>query len=402
MTMTQAMARMIKARVGLIAREPFFAHLAMSKLELVEDPKCENTWTDGRRMGFNPEYVMGAETIDQLEAVMAARVAACALGHPFRRGARDEKMWNLASAYCVNEYVSKAGFRLPQGAELDPRFDGMYVEQVFSQLSQEQPPEPPQGGGGASSGAGDQSSPGEGDGESSGSAPATGEVRDATSESDGEQAASEAERADQEADWQTSAAQAAQAAKGAGKLAGGAERLAAAVMQPRVDWREALQRYLRAKAKDDYTMRRPNRNLMLHGIIAPSLQSSRCGTLGFAIDYSASITQSNVDQFTAEVEDAREMIRPERVIVVIFDTGIRQAFEFGDGEPIVLPPVRGGGGTDFRPAVRYFNALESAPEVLVYLTDLDCQSFEPEPEYPVVWVSTRAGSPPYGEVILMY
>ena len=422
---------MLKARVGLLSKEPMFGHLAM-KLDLVEDSKCETSWTDGRRLGFNPEWLAGVETIAELESIMAHHVATCALSHPFRRGTRDAKLWNEASDHCVNEYVTKAGFSLPAGSTYDPKYDGMYVEQVYAQLKVEQgdgedgPQDQPgadgapgQDGDGTGSGGqrgGDQSggdqpgesddgesgdSPGDADGADSGQgASPTGEVRDATGE-DGE-AASDAERADQEADWSTSVAQAAQAAKGAGRLSGDAERLALAAAQPRVDWREALQRLLRARAKEDYSMRRPNKRLMPFGLIAPSLDSVRCGPLGFAVDYSSSITQSNVDQFTAEVEDARATIRPESVVVMVFTTDVVKVLEFGDGEPIELPPVRSGGGTDFAPPILAFNEREVQPEVVVYLTDLDCSSFAPEPEYPVVWVSTKPGNPPYGEVIQMY
>jgi len=138
------------------------------------------------------------------------------------------------------------------------------------------------------------------------------------------------------------------------------------------------------------------------GIIAPSLDSPRCGTLGFAVDYSSSITQNNVDQFCSELEEARASLNPERVVVTVFTTHVCEVLKFESGEPIVLPPVRSGGGTSFVGPVEYFDQSEERIEVLVFLTDLDCASFAPEPTYPVVWVSTRKGVAPYGDVILMY
>lgn len=428
-TQSEAMQRMIKGRVGLIAREPFFATLALEKLTLVEDAKCESTWTDGRRLGFNPERILKADSIDELEAIWAHHVATCALGHPFRRGARDEKLWNEASDHVVNGYITKAGFKLPEGSLYDQRFDGMYVEQVYHQLKQEQMPPEEGDDDGDSKGGTDSAGVGGGDdtgdmeptddpsagkpsvpGDRSGAAgdgagaAATGEVRDATSEdgSSDNQPASEAELAEQAKDWETCVAQAEQAARGAGRLSADVERMAKSAVAPRVDWREALQRLLKAKSKDDYSLRRPHKRSFTMGFIMPSLDAPRCGPLGFAIDYSSSIRQHEVDQFSAEVEDARATLNPEKIIVMIFTTSVVQYLEFNPGEPIELPPVRSGGGTDFAPPVIRMNECETPPEVLVYLTDLDCSSFAPEPEYPVVWVTTLKTEAPYGEVIRMY
>lgn len=390
-TMTEAMQRMIKGRVGLIAREPFFATLALSKLELIEDSSCESSWVDGRRLGFNPDRVLAADSMDEIEAIWAHHVATCALGHPFRRGAREIKLWNEASDHCVNSYITKAGFHLPEGSVYDSRFDGMYAEQIYTQLAQErQPPESDNGGGQSESG--DDSS-----------AQATGEVRDAPSGDEAEQQpASPAEMAEQEGDWQTAVAQAAQAARGAGKLGGGTDRIAQAGVSPRVEWREALQRLLRARSKDDYNLRKPSRRHMMFGLLVASLDSPRCGPLAFAIDYSGSIQQSQIDQFTAEVQDAAATLNPERVIVLAFDHGVKSVLEFAPSEPIELPPVCSGGGTSFIEPVLKMNDYEVEPEVLVFLTDLDSSRFAPEPDYPVVWVTTQPGTAPYGEIINMY
>lgn len=425
--MTEATERMIKGRIGLIAREPFFAQLALEKLTLVEDAKCKTTWTDGRRLGFNPEYVLAADSIGKLEAVWAHHVATCALGHPFRRGARKEDKWNEASDHVVNDYIQKAGFALPEGSLYDPRFDGMYVEQVYKLLTEEQEGDddgqgtggagsapgagsdasrgndvPEAGSAPAGSGRGDPSESGEGPGDGAG-VDATGEVRDATSE-DGaseDQPASPSELADQADDWRTAVAQAEQAARGAGKIGGETERLAKAARDAKVNWAEALQRLLKARAKEDYTLRRPHRRSYLIGAVMPSLMSEACGTLAFGIDYSGSTTQENINQFTTEVEEARLALNPERVIVYVFDDGIRQTLEFGPGEPIEVPAVRAGGGTSFVHPVLACNELEIEPEVLVFLTDLDSSKFAPEPTYPVVWVTTGKTFAPYGDVIQM-
>ena len=422
--MTEAMERMIKGRVGLIQREPFFATLALEKLTLIEDAKAKTTWCDGRRLGFNPEHVLAQDSLDQIESVWAHHVATCALGHPFRRGARDEKLWNDASDHVVNGYIQKAGFKLPDGSLYDGRFDGMYVEQVYHQLKQEQMPPQEDGNDGDSQGgddvqgagasAGDGPQNGDPDGRRGDSGPdpatpgsadgdgvdATGEVRDATSE--GGDDASEADAAEQAKDWETSVAQAAQAALGAGRLSSPAEHLAKQGLATRVDWREALQRLLKAKSKDDYSLRKPHKRSYIMGFIVPSLDAPRCGPLAFAIDVSGSISKQEKDQFIAEIEDARLTVNPERIHVWAFADGITHELVFENGEPVEIERLIGTGGTSFVEPVQRANDLEVQPEVLVYLTDLDSSSFASEPDYPVVWVTTRKTFAPYGEVIRMY
>jgi predicted metal-dependent peptidase len=387
--MNDAMQRMIKGRIGLITREPFFATLALSRLNLVEDPKCKTHWVDGKRLGFNPAWALAA-TMDELEAAWAHQVLTCALGHPFRRGSRDEKLWNDASDYTVNPSIQRSGFKLPEGALIDPRFDGMYTEAIFSELKREQIPQPEDGGG-------------EGSPRQQPSGNDLGEVRDSPGGDGGEaeQPASAAEMAEQEADWQTAVAQAAQAARGAGKLSGDMERLSRVILEAKVDWREALQRKLLAKAKDDYSWARPNRHFIPYNMYLPSLDSRRCGILAFAIDVSGSINQPTVDQFVAEVHDARAILKPEKVVILMFDTTVKAFFEFDPGEPIVIR-AQAGGGTAFTGPVLELEERGIVPEVLVYLTDLCSSEFPAEPDYPVVWVTTRPGEAPFGEVIPMY
>lgn len=407
--MTSAMERVIRGRVGLITREPFFGMLALDRLTLVEDPKAETHWVNGRQFGFNPEWSLKTP-IGEIETALAHQVLTCALGHPFRRGARDAKLWNEASDTVVNLELKKAGFSLPDDAQVDPNFEGKYAEEIYATLKLMQPDPEEEGGGKGDNQRDFQSGPGGGgpdydtrDKEGQ-DAPANsmGEVRDAPGGEDGdeanEQPASAAKMAEQEADWQTSVAQAAQAARGAGKLSGDMERNVSSMLNAKVAWQEALQRLILSRAKDDYSWAKPNRRLLPFGVYAPSMDSPRCGVLAFAVDGSGSITQTMFDQAAAEVEAARDILKPEKVVVLLFDTAVRQVDVFHEHTPIEIK-MQGGGGTRFDEPIRILDELGVTPEVLVYLTDLDSTVFAPEPAYPVIWVSTSKTVAPYGDVI---
>lgn len=395
------MERMVKARSGLCASEPFFWTLA-TRLEFIADEKTKTTATDGRKLRFNPEWAE-ATPMPELEAVIAHHVLSCALGHPLRREGRDAKTWNDASDYVVNAELQRAGFQLPEGSLLDPRFDGMHTEMVYKQLKDEQSEEQ-QGddqnqAGGDDQGQGSSGQSGQEPGDPSGKGDdATGHFDDATGE-DG-QPADAAERAEQEEEWQVAVAQAAQVAKACGKLPGGIERAVDELLNPKVNWREALQRYFKQRAKDDYSWSRPNRRFAHRGLYLPSLDGMKIGKLAFAIDMSGSIGQDEINQFCSEMEDVRRTIKPEEVIALCFDTQVKEVLRFGEDDPIEVK-AHAGGGTAFDDPPRVLEELGIEPEALVYLTDLDSSAFPPEPPYPVLWVSNFKQHAPFGDVIMM-
>lgn len=424
----QALLRLQKARMGLVQTSVFFTTLCL-RLEMKVDPEAKHAfWTDGVTLGVHP--IAALETpMPELEGTLARATLNSALGHPTRREHREAKMWSEAAGHVACLEVLAAGLKLPPGAPANPAYAGMTVEQVYAmmQSAAEQDPgtkgtnknsSPSQGSPGQSGSPGPapttpaagkpqggtpsapptpaNGSPGQpesADGTGGEPLPQSGEVRDAPGD--------EAATSSQDGTWQQAIAQATQLARAAGELPGGLERAAEKAVAARVSWREALQRYFKERAKDDSTWTKPNRRFMMDfGIYLPSLESVKMGPLVFAVDMSGSVGQKAIDQFFSEIDSARQECGPEYVLILPFDSEIREAFRFdGDEESVVK--AKSGGGTDFRPAVEYLAREGITPEALVYLTDLDCTHFATEPEYPVLWVTTRKAFAPYGDVIEM-
>lgn len=410
MEMSPQMERLHRARSGLVMASPFFGSLALM-LNMKVDPKSKHAfWIDGTTIGVHPG-VVDEMPMDELEGMLARATLHAALGHPIRRAGRDAQRWNEAAAHVASLEVLGSGMKLPQGSPADPQYNGMTVEQVYNLLAP--PPSDEEGKGeGQGQGQGDagsggkgkpstdpgatpQGAPGEpGDPSQGEAAPTpeegTGEVRDAEGDA--------AELEQQAAQWQEAVAQAAQVARAQGNLPGNLERAAQKVVDAKVAWREALQRFFKAKAQDDHSWLKPSRRYLPLGLYLPGLDSVRMGPLVFAVDMSGSVGQEAIDQFFAEVETARVECNPEYILVLPFDSQVRAALKF-EGDDTIEIKARAGGGTDFAPAVAWLREHEINPEALVYLTDLECNSFAVEPEYPVLWVSTRPGKAPYGEII---
>jgi hypothetical protein len=130
----------------------------------------------------------------------------------------------------------------------------------------------------------------------------------------------------------------------------------------------------------------------------PSVERRGLGEIVIAVDTSGSISKMELEQFAGEISSISEEAQPETIHVVYCDAAVQSAEEFTASEPVRLEP-KGGGGTDFRPVFQWVEENDIAPACLVYLTDLCCDSFPAEPEYPVLWVTDSRRIAPFGETV---
>lgn len=409
--------RVQAARLNLILDQPFFGVLAL-RLKIKADPSCKTAWVDGRTMGYNPEFVENL-THGQLVGLIAHEVMHCACGHPWRRDDRDAKRWNVAADHAINPILVKSGFKLPEGALLDPAYDGKNAEWIYARQPEPQPQPQDDEEGSESS----QSSSGQGDGDQSDQGEASdepaddqsgdqpGDDQDAQDDQEGQgepeqpgevrDAPDDAtEDGSTEGDWKAAVQQAANAAKAQGKLPGDLERFAADTAEPAVDWRSALRRFVQDTASADYTWRTPSPRYVARGLYMPSLRSEEMGPLVVAIDTSGSCDSVLLAQFEAEVVAIVDEMSPSQVHVMYCDARVHRTDTFERGEEIKFNPV-GGGGTAFAPVFEAIKDLDEDPVAVVYLTDL-WGSFPTEvPEVPTLWATTHEREVPFGEVLLV-
>ncbi len=387
MTITEAKDKLQKARAGLVLSQPFFASMAL-RLTIKEDSDCETLWTDGKTLGYNPSYIDGL-SLDECKGVLCHAVMHCACGHSFRRQERDTTRWNEACDYAINGLLDAADVTLPEGKYLDHSYDGKAAEEIYASL-----PEPLQNDSGQGSGTGSGNDNNDQQSQDPGKC---GEVRDGKDE-DGN-IASQAELQQQEQEWKVALSQASQQAKAQGCMPGGMDRLVQDILEPLVNWREVLRRFVDQTAKSDYSWMRPNRRYIAAGLYLPSLKSEELGPIVVAIDTSGSIDRNLLDQFASEVtailQDYRTTCK-----VIYCDSRVTGVEEFTqDDLPLKLNP-RGGGGTDFRPVFDLVEETGELPACLIYLTDMYGSFPESEPSYPILWASVGCGiEAPFGETV---
>jgi predicted metal-dependent peptidase len=408
--MTEAETKFRKARATLILDQPFFGALAL-RLKAKEDPNCKTMWTDGTNAGFNPDHIM-KQPMEELKAALCIQLLRLAAQHHCRRGERQQGTWDRAGEFAVTGILDKAGtFALPKNAMLSNQYDNLEAEAIYTRLkeiedksqppqNQPQPQQQPGPGQGKGQGKGKPqpgNEPGQGPPQPD---PTGGEVRD-TPGKDGQQA-TEAEKEQQKQDWKIATQQAAQAAKSCGKLPGDVLRLVEDILEPVIDWKEALRQFVDRISRNDYSWRRPNSRYMSTGVILPTLYNQELPPIVIAVDTSGSINQDELKQFAGEIDDILNQY-PTTLTVIYCDTKVRHTEIFtAEDRPIHLE-AKGGGGTKFSPVFEAVNQIEDEPACVVYLTDMEVREkdFGPEPVYPVLFVNTgkRCNPPPFGEMI---
>jgi predicted metal-dependent peptidase len=379
-TQRDPMKVMLAARTALVLDQPFFGALAL-RLELQADPSCDTAWVDGRTIGFNPEFIAGL-TQDECVAIVGHEVMHCAMGHPWRRSGRDNRQWNVACDYAINPVLKSSGFKLPERGLLDPQYEGKSSEWIYDRL--------PPGNDSPDKSGGEGEGEGEGEGGGQPQPDPLGEVRDAPDDGQ-EDGATEAE-------WQEAVQQAAQTAKKRGSLPSALDRFAKAAVQPRVDWRSALWRFVQERARADYSWTQPNRRYLPLGLYLPALQNQELGEIVWGFDTSGSVDDVLVAQFRSEIEAVAQDLQPTRVHVIYCDSRVQGVQTFERGDPIELRP-RGGGGTRFEPVFEIIEELGIQPACVIYLTDMEGSFPDEEPDYPVLWATTSEAPAPFGEKV---
>lgn len=382
--MMTAKEKVIKARSLLVLDDCFFGSLVL-RLKMVEDLSCNTLWVDGSEMGFNPKFV-DSVSMEVLEGCLCHEVMHCALSHHTRRGDRDPKKWNVAADYAVNPLILDK-FALPDGVLINPDFSGLSAEEIYSRLPDQGPGQDGSGPGGS-----------QGQDDSSSDPGGCGEVRDLPGDDGG--VASAADLSKSESEWRVAVAQAAQQARAFGSLPAGVSRVVQDIVNPKVDWRSILHRFMDTVSSSDYSWSPPNRRHVYSGLYLPSCRERQLGTVVVAVDTSGSIDQKSLDLFASELSAILRDFRAE-TYVIYCDSSIQGIEHFYQGDfPDKLNPM-GGGGTDFRPVFEWIDKENINPSCVIYFTDLDGRFPDTSPMFPVLWVTDQKGvnDPGFGELL---
>ncbi len=444
----EALLRMQKARSELLFSHPFFGSLAL-KLVLTSDTKCANLWTDGKILAYNPHFI-SVMSHEHIMASQAHEILHIVCNHHVRRKGRREKLWNKACDYAINGLLLEAGFSLPENLLLyDKTYADKSVDEIYECLCKIQDNQELHGG--AQNALTAEQSEKNAEDAKSGDVNATeegseaeskdeqakgtqGNIKDANSDTkasvsssgdapadDFKQSSAEQnffgeikdhpllridnkenrQKAEEESLIQM--AQAIHSAEGHGDVPMGLLRLYKTRIRPTLDWQILLQRFIENCNDGDYSWSMPNKRYISYDIYLPSRKEPRIALIALAIDASGSIDNDTLGMFCSELEKILENF-DTNLFVIYHDTKIQKHDYFSRSDRPLRLFVQGGGGTSYKHVPEYIHKENIQPTCLLWFTDLECTFFPEEPNYPVVWLTTKKAqkAPPFGEVLHLF
>ena len=324
----------------------------------------------------------------------------------------NQKMANLAADFVVNDIIENIKgtvsgsqeriVELPDGAVYDAMFHNWSMREVYNYLKQHAKPNPnkgkgkpnPQGGQGnepQGGGTGDKD-----DGNDWDTVEVNGKTYDISQQDEHDfEKLLEGMSHEQVKEINDSIDR---ALREGGMLAGrmGAKlpRSITDLLEPKIDWREALRDFVTStvKGKDEFTWRRMNKRHMANDIYLPSVENETIGEVIVAIDTSGSIGSKELTEFATELASICEVCEPEKVRVLWWDTQVHgeQVFE-GDYQNIagLLKPL-GGGGTHVGCVSEYIKKENLQAECVIVFTDGYVEhDIKWEISSPTLWMITQ-------------
>lgn len=370
-----------KAKTKLVIAEPFYAtivlnlktHLVNNANPMFNGQEVKTLATDGTNLVVNSDYF---EALPLSRAITALKHEALhvALMHPFRRGSRTPTRWNQAGDYVINDKLQKEGGDIGDGWLISPAFSNMSSEQVYAQL----PPEPP--GGGSGQGQPDKNSnPGN-------------DVLEAPDKSEAAEAQARA-----------TVSKAINVAKAMGKMPGYLKEMIDDILNPKVDWKEVLRRFMTEANKSDYSFARPNRRMISQGYYLPTRHGmDAVRSIAVVIDTSGSMGDEELKQMFGEVCGAVEDCCPSQVTVVYCDAAVNHVDKFEDtptADDVRESAKRVGGvGTDLTKALNWIDKNMVDPACCIVMTD-GYTPFGDDRAYPTLWAIDTDVQSPWGETV---
>ena len=383
MDMQKAERKLKKVKINLM-RNPMFALwsgiMMVGKTSVVED--IPTACTNGRDELYGLEFITKLDE-KQLGFVVLHENMHKGLRHMTtwqKLRAEDAHLANIAMDHVINLMIMEmdpneqviAMLRHEDGtprACYDTRFKGMNTKQVFDILKQEKKDNPDGGQGGEGFDEHDW------DG-----------AREMT--------ADERKELEREVDQALRQGQIA-SMKAAGKGGLSVNRELGDMLQPQIDWREALREFVSAtcNAKDASSWRRVNRRMLSQDVYLPTLVGEKVGHIAIGVDTSGSIGADELSVFLSEVKAIVEEVHPDKIDLIYWDGNVagHEVYDMATMSNLVssTKPV-GGGGTDPTCMMRYLKEQNIKPECIIQLTDGYVGNWGDEWDAPIMWVISES------------
>jgi predicted metal-dependent peptidase len=385
--------RLSKAVVAIMGKRIELSGVMMiGERTITDDPTIPTACTNGRDEFYSREFVKQLNDAELRFLVLHEMYHKLFQHLHIWRWMYDENpdLANRANDYVINQKIidefTKEGFATMTGVLLggcyDERFRGMNSAQVYKLLRDEQ----------------DGDSPGKGsDSLPNGQEPFDIHDWDGAQEMDAEEKRELAREIDEAVR---------QGALVAGKMGSGGDRDLEDLLQPQIDWREALREFIQDTcAGSDYsTYRKPNRRYLSSGIYMPSGVTEQVGELIVAIDTSGSIGSRELSVFLSEIKEICDTVHPDGIRLLYWDTQICRDEKYNTDELdqlVTSTKPAGGGGTDVTCVTDYIRDHNINAQAAIVLTDGHLYGGWGQWTMPVLWtiLDNERAKPDVGKTV---
>ena len=355
-----------KSTVFLSKKNAAFLGSLMCSLNFMWNRDIGTAGTDGVTLQWNPDY-FNVLPKDSRSTDLQHELWHVALLHNVRRGTRNPDTWNIACDIKIDLMLEAEGctFVGIEGVHRDPKYIGWAEEDIYDDLIKNNPPI------------------------SSKCTCCSHQLPD----SDGNIQAT--------INAVVQAVHQAKLSGQAGNLPGGIEQTLKQFLEPVIPWQVVLMQFFTDLLNEDYSWKRPNRRYVDMYLPSRFTDDGRLEHLMYFLDVSGSITDKDVIRFNSEVKYIQEVLKPQRLTLVQFDTVIQDVKEFKEEEPFNEILVKGRGGTSWAPVKEYID--KTLPTAVVVFTDMGFwDAVVPlNSDIPIIWVAINnpSATPPFGKMI---
>tara|TARA_Y100000389_G_scaffold169604_1_gene175986 strand:- start:396 stop:1541 length:1146 start_codon:yes stop_codon:yes gene_type:complete len=371
--------KFVKSRVKLLKKSPFFGTILLhTEYELTDS--IETAATDGTILLINEEW-MCSQTEDNFNGVLLHETLHMALCHIDRtKDLSDIMLANIAADIIVNGIIKDNSISLPKEAIYDDDLKHLGVREIYSILKEKQQENK------------DYISEKYGD-----------EAVNECLKKKGDSASGEESKVSNKSKWEDVINKAKTVAKmrQAGVKGSGMSRVFKELLDPSINWKDALYRYVTASRAD---FEGYDRRFIHDQLYIDDVGGNRVHVAAF-VDTSGSVDEKLLQEFLSELFFAINSMRGTTGHLYYFDTELYPQGNIEDLDGVPKPV--GLGGTSFVPIMAELDSLSNhnphVNTVGIIYTDGYAPMTWKEPETSLLWCISPGGIKneviKYGDVV---
>lgn len=373
--------KFIKSRVKLLKKSPFFGTILLhTEYELTDS--IETAATDGSTLLINEEW-MCSQSEDNFNGVLLHETLHMALCHIDRtKDLSDLMLANIAADIVVNGIIKDNKISLPEEAIYDDDLKHLSVREIYSILKEKQQKNK------------DHIS------EKYGNKPVNECLKN---KGEGANPNTKESKVSNKSKWEDIINKAKTVAKmrQAGVKGSGMARVFKELLEPTINWKDALYKYITQSRAD---FEGYDRRFIHDGMYIDDVGGNKVHVAAF-VDTSGSVDEELLQNFLSELFFAINSTRGTTGYLYYFDTELYPQGNIEDLDGVPKPV--GLGGTSFVPIMKKLNKISSENSHTNTVGIIYTDGFAPmtweEPETPLLWCISPGGvkeeNIKYGDVV---